>query len=114
MPMEPRDPEYDMIAWNFRRLLRRKNMTQAELARRAGLTRRYIGHICQGRSIPNHSQKRKIADALGVPPSDLEYAPYLSTDQDLIEALHHRLTPSNAKAIVTIQKWMREHPRGAV
>ncbi len=59
------------IGENLRRLRVREAMTQAELAQKAGLTAATVARAERNEREPNMSTLRKLANALGVHPSDL-------------------------------------------
>jgi len=54
-----------------RRFREAKNMTQAELAAKAKVTRPYITMIENGRKEPSLAVLRRLAKALGVPVAEL-------------------------------------------
>ena len=55
----------------LRRIRERQVLSQAELAKRAGVSRATIGSLESGRAGAQYSTIRKIAQALGVEPADL-------------------------------------------
>jgi transcriptional regulator with XRE-family HTH domain len=55
----------------FRDLIKSKGMTQAELAKKIGVSERAIEHWCCGTRIPNLKYAYYIASALGVNLEDL-------------------------------------------
>ncbi|MFN8613797.1 MAG: helix-turn-helix transcriptional regulator [Vulcanimicrobiota bacterium] len=59
------------FAARLRELRRRRNFTQAELARRAGVSHVHIGRLEKGVSQPTADFVKKLADALGVMPGYL-------------------------------------------
>lgn len=50
-------------------LMRDNGVNQADLARKSGLTRDAVSTYCRARSMPEPSNLKKLADALGVEPS---------------------------------------------
>ena len=56
---------------NIRRIRNEQNMTQFELAEKAGLADKYIGYIETGRQWGSIETLLKLANALGVEPADL-------------------------------------------
>lgn len=61
----------EVMAINMRRLRHDKDMTQEEVAERAGLSARYIGSIERGKVSASVSTLGKVADAFGVEPCEL-------------------------------------------
>ena len=61
----------EVMAINLRRLRHAKEMTQEELAERAGLSARYIGAIERANKSASVSVLGRIADALEVEPVEL-------------------------------------------
>ena len=61
----------EVMAINLRRLRHAKEMTQEELAERAGLSARYVGAIERANKSASVSVLGRIADALGVEPAEL-------------------------------------------
>ena len=61
----------DIMAMNLRRKRHDQNMTQEELAERAGLSARYVGAIERGDVSASVTVLGRIAEALGVEPGDL-------------------------------------------
>ena len=61
----------DVVAANLRRLRNRLDITQEELAHRAGLSTRYVSKIETGRSSPTVTALGQLAEALGVGPVEL-------------------------------------------
>ena len=59
------------MAINLRRLRHAKEMTQEELAERAGLSARYVGAIERANKSASVSVLGRIADALEVEPAEL-------------------------------------------
>lgn len=55
----------------LRQLRRREGLTQEALARRAGSHRNYVGAVEQGQQNPTFAVLLRLADALGVTPSEL-------------------------------------------
>lgn len=91
-------PDADRPVWarNLQRLTRRSGLTQAELARRAGLQRDAYGRYLLGRTRPPAPKLLAIARALGVRPEEID-----PDRSDLDEAalrvaapLPYRITPS--------------------
>lgn len=71
------DLKEDMAA-NLRRLRQRLEQTQEELADRAGLSVRYVGAIERAEVSASVTVLGRIADALGVEPSELVKRPQRS------------------------------------
>lgn len=61
----------EVMAINMRRLRHDKDMTQEDVAERAGLSPRYIGSIERGKVSASVSVLGKVADAFGVDPCEL-------------------------------------------
>jgi transcriptional regulator with XRE-family HTH domain len=61
----------EIMAMNLRRKRHDQNMTQEELAERAGLSARYVGAIERGDVSASVTVLGQIAEALGVEPGDL-------------------------------------------
>ncbi len=59
------------FAVRLRTLRLKKNLTQAALAKKAGVTRGYLARLEMGRHDPPLSRLRKLAKALGVPLAEL-------------------------------------------
>jgi len=55
----------------IQKLRKNKNMTQAELAEKVGITTTYLGFIEQGRYAPSLEVVEKISRRLGVKVNDL-------------------------------------------
>ncbi|WP_210528531.1 helix-turn-helix domain-containing protein [Rubellimicrobium arenae] len=64
--------ELPVWAANLQHLTRRSGLTQAELARRAGLQRDAFGRYLLGRTRPPPAKLVAIAKALGVRPADID------------------------------------------
>jgi transcriptional regulator with XRE-family HTH domain len=64
-------PTPKQMGARIRRLRKGKDMSQADLAKRAGLTRVYVTRLEAGRQDPSLSTINALAKALGVPVSDL-------------------------------------------
>ncbi|MDU1316914.1 helix-turn-helix transcriptional regulator, partial [Anaerococcus hydrogenalis] len=60
------------ISENLAFYRRKRNLTQKELAEKTGLSISFISHIENKVSEPSDENLKKIADALGVLPSDLK------------------------------------------
>lgn len=61
----------EVMARNLRRIRHDKNLTQEELADRAGLSMRYIGAIERGDVSASVTVLGQIAEALGIEPGEL-------------------------------------------
>jgi transcriptional regulator with XRE-family HTH domain len=61
----------EVVAVNLRRLRHAKEMTQEELAEKAGLSARHIGAIERAEDSASVTALGQIADALGVDASEL-------------------------------------------
>lgn len=61
----------EVMAINLRRLRHAKEMTQEELAERAGLSARYVGAIERANKSASVSVLGRIADALEIEPAEL-------------------------------------------
>lgn len=59
------------IGENLKRLRTRAALTQAELAERAGLTTAAVARVERDEAEPRMTSLRKLAEALGVDPSEL-------------------------------------------
>lgn len=66
----------EVMAVNLRRIRHDKQMTQEELAGRAGLSARYIGAIERANKSASVTVLGRIADALGVEPAVLIAPPH--------------------------------------
>ena len=64
-----------ILASNLQRLRERLDITQAELAERAGLSITAVAHYETGRRWPRIEKVRALAGALGAPEEELFYAP---------------------------------------
>ena len=60
-----------VVARNLRVLRKHKGLSQEELAFQAGINRNYVGQIEREEKSPTVDMIEKIADALGISPSDL-------------------------------------------
>jgi transcriptional regulator with XRE-family HTH domain len=63
--------EPEVIGEKLKRLRLREAITQAELARRTGLTRQTLWHIERNVTQPHMSTRLMLSEALGVPPDEL-------------------------------------------
>ncbi|WP_426232290.1 helix-turn-helix domain-containing protein [Pararhizobium sp. DWP3-4] len=61
----------EIMAINLRRIRHEKNLTQEELAHRAGLSARYIGAIERADKSASVTVVGQISTALGVEPAEL-------------------------------------------
>ncbi|MCW0001786.1 helix-turn-helix transcriptional regulator [Pararhizobium sp. YC-54] len=61
----------EVMAINLRRIRHAKQMTQEELAHRAGLSARYIGKIERANVSASVTVLGQVCDALGVEPAEL-------------------------------------------
>jgi len=61
----------EIMAINLRRKRHDQNMTQEELAERAGVSARYVGAIERGDVSASVTVLGQIAEALGIEPGDL-------------------------------------------
>jgi transcriptional regulator with XRE-family HTH domain len=61
----------EIMAMNLRRKRHDQQMTQEELAERAGLSARYVGAIERGDVSASVTVLGQIAEALGIEPGDL-------------------------------------------
>lgn len=61
----------DVMAGNLRRLRHDRNLTQEELADRAGLSARYVGAIERGTVSASVTVLGQVAEALGIEPGEL-------------------------------------------
>jgi transcriptional regulator with XRE-family HTH domain len=62
--------EPEVIGEKVKRLRLQEGMSKAELARRAGLTRRTLSHIERNVTEPHMSTRLMLSEALGVPPGE--------------------------------------------
>ena len=69
----------EIMAMNLRRKRHDQQMTQEELAERAGLSARYVGAIERGDVAASVTVLGQIAEALGVEPGDLLKRPGRAT-----------------------------------
>ncbi len=65
----------DAMATNLRRLRNTRNVTQEELADRAGLSARYVGSVERGAVSASVTVLGRLAKALGVDACELVRAP---------------------------------------
>jgi transcriptional regulator with XRE-family HTH domain len=65
------DPAIEMVARNIRRLREERDMSQVELARRAGVDLRTVTRIEAVEREPGVSTLTRIARGLGVAPAEL-------------------------------------------
>ena len=56
---------------NLKELREKRDLSQVRLSELAGLNRNYVGDVERGRRNPCLDNIVKLADALGVPPSEL-------------------------------------------
>jgi XRE family transcriptional regulator, master regulator for biofilm formation len=63
--------EPEVIGEKVKRLRLEEGMSKAELARRAGLTRRTLSYIERNVTQPHRSTRLLLSEALGVPPDEL-------------------------------------------
>jgi len=72
MPQKRRDPAVaERFGRNLRRVRRREDLSQEELARRAGLHRTEIGLLEHGERVPRIDTLIRLADSMVVPPAEL-------------------------------------------
>lgn len=72
MPQKRRDPAVaGRFGENLRRVRRREDLTQEEVARRAGLHRTEIGRLENGERVPRIDTLVRLADSMVVPPGEL-------------------------------------------
>jgi len=65
----------EVMANNLRRVRHEKNITQEELAARAGLSMRYVGAIERADVSPSVTVLGQIAEALAIEPGELLIRP---------------------------------------
>ena len=70
-PLTPAHLTKQEFARRVYRLMRGKGWTQSELSRRAGIPRDSISVYIRARSLPEHGNLLKLAEALGVEPDQL-------------------------------------------
>ncbi len=58
----------ETVAANIRRIRKEKNVSQEDLADRAGVNRNYVGMVERGENAPTVDVLEKFAEALGVEP----------------------------------------------
>lgn len=56
---------------NVNRSMKTQNVSQVELAKRTGVTRPHLNRVLNGVNLPSLELAAKIAEAIGVPLSDL-------------------------------------------
>ena len=61
----------DVLAANLRAQRQRQNLSQEELAHRAGITRLAVSQLERGLVQPRPPTLRKLAEALGIKPASL-------------------------------------------
>lgn len=78
------EQEPEAIGEKLKRLRLGAAMTQAELARRAGITRVTLSYIECKVTEPHMSTRRRLSEALGVPPAELTegYSPRATQRQE--------------------------------
>ena len=67
----PRSPEHAALGWAIRQLRSEAGISQEGLAARSGLHRTYVGGIERGERNVSFANLLKLAEALGVRPSEL-------------------------------------------
>ena len=67
----PAAPNKEDFGRRVYRLMLAKNMNQSDLARAAGMDRNRVSSYVRGQSLPTGLFLKKLADALGVKPTDL-------------------------------------------
>ena len=71
---------------NIRKILKKKNLTQKDLAEATGIARQQIQRYCTSKNLPNPKRLKEIADALEVSIMDLYEAEGVEmTDDEVIE-----------------------------
>lgn len=95
------DTQEAMFAERLRHFLSKKSITQEELADRIGCTQSAISKMLSRNARPQRKTIFKLAEALGVAPTDLwpqlEVAAILDSASDFFA--DHELTPEQAKAL---------------
>jgi transcriptional regulator with XRE-family HTH domain len=72
VPAKTRDPAVaGRFGRNLRRVRKREDLSQEELARRAGLHRTAIGLLEHGERVPRIDTLIRLADSMVVPPAEL-------------------------------------------
>jgi transcriptional regulator with XRE-family HTH domain len=72
VPQRKRDPAVaDRFGRNLRRICRREDLSQEQLAKRAGLHRTAIGLLEHGKRVPRIDTLVSLADSMAVPPGEL-------------------------------------------
>lgn len=69
--MRPRSPRHAAFGTAIRKLREQRGLSQEQLALEAGLDRSYAGGIERGERNPSLANIFKLADALGVAPSQI-------------------------------------------
>lgn len=77
MPAKPEPRQLRVFGARVRALRERAGISQEALADRAGLHRTYVGSVERGERNISLANIHRLADALGVPPSEL-----LGTDDE--------------------------------
>ena len=79
------------VGENIRKILKKKNLTQKDLAEATGIARQQIQRYCTGKNLPNPKRLKEIADALEVSIMDLYEAEGVEmTDDEVIEMAKER------------------------
>lgn len=95
------------IADNIKLLLKEKDVTQAELARRLGMTTGGINHYIKGKRTPSVKQLKRIARALGVTVQDIIKDDALITasdaERELLELIRAMPEPQQAAAVALLR-----------
>jgi transcriptional regulator with XRE-family HTH domain len=72
VPQKKRDLAVaERFGWNLRRARRRADLSQEELAQRAGLHRTEVGKLEKGERVPRIDTLVRVADSAGVQPVEL-------------------------------------------
>lgn len=95
--------EKEAFARRVYKLMLDKNLTQSDLARKAGLERNRISSYVRGVALPTGLYLKKLADALGVNPTDL-----LSDDRLAPEkpAYSMRVSADGKKMHLAAEVWL--------
>ena len=76
---------------NIRNILKKKNLTQKDLAEATGIARQQIQRYCTGKNLPNPKRLKEIADALEVSIMDLyEVKGTEMTEDEVLELAKER------------------------
>lgn len=80
-----------IFSYNLKEILREKNVTQRELAKRLDITPQSVNDWCKGKSMPRMRKIDKICHCLNVTRSDLLENHYITKELDLLINKYNKL-----------------------